>query len=628
MSGGTYTRRDALGLIAAGGAAGFAGLPALAQSPADALPAADRMPRNPRVIDMAASGRAPGRPGGTLRMLIGGQRDVRLMPMFGYARLMGYDRDLNIVPDILAACDVEDDRVYTFHLREGHRWSDGQPFTAEDFRYCWEDVINTPRLGGLPPQMKAGGEGPSFEVIDVATVRYTWPSPLADLLPNLAAPVPVTLFMPAHYAREFHERYQSEARLAELIAEQRVDDWRALHQKMTRTTRPENPNLPTLEPWRPRTQPPAQQFVFERNPYFHRVDEKGQQLPYVDRLLLNVSSYEIIPAKCATGESDLQTTSIDFSDYTVLKDAEKRRPMNVALWKRTQGSRLALYPNLTCNDMVWRKLFHDVRVRRAFSLAVNRTEINKALFFGLGTESANTVLPESPLYRPEYASAWAAHDPDQANDLLDAAGLRKAGLDGIRRLPDGRVAGIVVESAGESTLETDVLQLLADHFHRIGIALWTRVSQRDIFRSRILAGEVTMSVWFGLDNAVPTSEMPPYELAPTADDQLQWPVWGSYYYSGQRQGKPPELPEARRLVELVEAWRASTGPAIRERIWHEMLQIQADQVFSIGTVNGALQPVVRARALRNVPENGLYGYQPTSLLGIYQPDSFWLETEG
>ncbi len=625
------TRRETLGLLGAGLTLSPSAVQAFrgAEILQDAVKAGEipdvylRLPKNPRVINVADLGGTPGRHGGNLRILIGRQRDVRLMPIFGYSRLVGYDRDLNFVPDIAESYESEDDRVFTFRLREGHRWSDGHPFTTEDLRYAWDDVMMHPKLPGVPLTMQPGGRMPRIEVEDEVTIRYIWPEPNPEFLPSLAAPVPPRIIVPAHYMKQFHADYSDQAFLDAAVEKYRVDHWRALHTKLSRPNRPENPDLPTLEPWIPRTAPPAQQFVFDRNPFFHRVDENGLQLPYVDRIYLNVSSYEIIPAKTAAGDSDLQATAISFSQYTVLKEAEKRHPVNVSLWRGAQGSRLALYPNMTCEDPMWSKMLRDVRVRRAMSLAIDRREINKALFYGLCNESANTVLPDSPLYRKEYSQAWTEFDPERANALLDEAGFTKAGLDGQRSLPDGRVAGLLVETAGESTVETDVLELIGDHFRRIGLALWTRSSQRDIFRSRVLAGQVVMSVWTGLDNGVPTADMPPVELAPTKDDQLQWPVWGVHYLSGQRQGKPPELPEAQRLVELVHSWRKSRSRDEREAIWHEMLQINADQVFSIGTVNGAPQPVLRARDLRNVPESGLFGYRPTSMLGVYNPDTFW-----
>ncbi len=623
------SRRTALGLLASVALPrGAVAETALfdAEIAAGTLPAmADRLPKNPRVIDLPAMGRETGRYGGTVRMIVGGQRDVRLIPIYSYSRLMGYDDKLQLQPDVLAACDVVDNRIYTLRLREGHRWSDGAPYTSEDFAYCWNDVLNNEVLyrSGVPVELTSGGEAAVFEVLDALTVRYTFAGPQPDFLPNLAKPLPLLLALPQHYMKQFHEKYQTPEKLAEYVETYKVDDWQGLHSKMSRQNRPENPDLPTLEAWRPRTAPPAEQFEFARNPYFHRVDQAGNQLPYLDRILLNVSSSEIIAAKTATGESDLQVVGIGFPDYTLLKQSEKQHPVKVSLWRRTQGSSVNLLPNLNCKDDVWRGLFHDVRFRRALSVAINRTELNKVIYFGLGQEAADTVLPESPLFRPEYASAWAQHDPALANSLLDELGLTERGGGNIRRLPDGRQCGIVVETAGESTLEVDVLGLIRDHFREVGIAIYIRTSQRDVFRSRAMGGDVMMGVWAGLDNAVPTADMSPEPLAPTAGDQLQWPVWGTFYASGESAGAAPDIPEAAELVTLLKAWRQTTTTDERAAIWHKMLAIRADQVFTIGTISGALQPVLRSALMRNVPVKGLYGFEPTSYLGAYLPDTFF-----
>jgi peptide/nickel transport system substrate-binding protein len=590
-------------------------------------PVAERLPRNPRVVNLGQKNLRPGRHGGTVRVLIGGQRDIRLMPINSYTRLVGYDEQLNLQADVLESFTSEEDRVFTFKLREGHRWSDGSPLTAEDFRYAWEDVMNNRELhkGGIPVDLRVNGQGPRFEVIDQWTVRYTWDEPNPDFLAQLASPAPLVILMPSAYLKQFHPRYQSEEEIAKLLKAYKAEDWGDLHKRLSRTVRPENPALPTLDPWYNSTSPPAQQFVFKRNPYFHRVDENGLQLPYIDQMLLNISGADLIAAKTGSGESDLQATSIDFVDYTFLKAAEKRFPVKVDLWKRTQGSRVALIPNLNCKDDVWRQVFQDVRVRRALSLAIDREEINKAVFFGLAHEAGNAVLPDSPLFRRDYEAAWASHDLEQANRLLDEAGLAKRNEDGFRLLPDGRPAKIVIESAGESTFESDVLELITDHWSKIGIAIFTRVSQREVFRQRVKGGDTLMSVWMGLDNGVPTAEMSPKELAPTADDQLQWPVWGLHYLSGGSDGHPPDLPEAMQLLELMKQWKTAGTHQEREAVWHSMLSIFTDSVFTIGIVNQALQPVVVSSKLRNIPEKALYGYDPTSYLGVYMPDTFWYE---
>ena len=590
-------------------------------------PMSARLPLEPRVVDLSTKGREPGRHGGTVRMLVGGQKDIRMMTIYGYTRLVVFDEDLNLVPDILKAVTVEDERVFTFHLRRGHRWSDGHPLTAEDFRYTWEDVLLNDTLSpvGPPQAMLVDGERPGFEVLDEYTVRFSWSAPNPAFLPALAQAQPLELVMPAHYLKQYHADYQDADTLTALIAAERVRNWHGLHIRMARHYRPENPDLPVLDPWVNTTPPPAEQFVFKRNPYFHRVDENGLQLPYVDRFELNLSTTAIIPAKTGTGASDLQAQYIRFDDYTFLRQSQATQHFRVMLWERGQGARIALLPNLNYEDTAWRAIFQDVRFRRALSLAIDRHEINQAVYFGLARPSADTVIRKSPLYRPEYQLAWIDHDPAQANALLDAMGLTGRNEEGIRLLPDGRPMEIIIESAGESTEETDALELITDHCLAIGVKLFVRSSQRDVFRSRIIAGNVMMSVWSGLDNGMASADMSPRELAPTAESQLQWPQWGIHYQSRGTQSAPPELPEVRQLLTLLEGWKTSSSRREREAIWHRMLALYTDQVFSIGIVNSALQPVVAAKTLRNVPDDGIYSYDPGGYLGVYMPDTFWFE---
>jgi peptide/nickel transport system substrate-binding protein len=628
------TRRIALGLIASAfaplSARAAADEPPILKPMLDAgqlPPASQRLPQVPRIVNLTAMGRKPGRYGGDIRMLIGGQRDIRLMTIYGYARLVGYDENLNLQPDILEAFDVVEGRIFTFKIRPGHKWSDGSPLTAEDFRYCWEDVQKNEELspGGLATYLLIDGKPPLFEILDPLTVRYSWEQPNPDFLQQIAAPQALNMVMPAAYLKQFHKQYQDEAKLAELVTKHKAKKWSSLHIKMARQYRPENPELPTLDPWRNRTEPPAEQFVFERNPYFHRVDENGRQLPYIDRVILNVSSSAIIPAKTGAGESDLQGTGIDFVDYTFLKEAETRYPIKVGLWKRTQGSRLALLPNLNYADEGWRKILRDVRFRRALSVAIDRQEINTVAFFGLAKESADTVLPESPLYQDSFAKAWIQYDPELANALLDEVGLSARAEDGLRLLPDGRKVQIALESAGESTLETDVLELITNHWRKVGVDLFVKVSQREVFRSRAIAGTIMMAIWGGLDNGIPRPNMNPSELAPTVEDQLQWPVWGLHYQSHGQQGTAPDLKEAIELVELLNQWRRSTAVNEWTEIWTKMLNIYTNNVFSIGLVNATLQPVVVSAKLKNIPETGLFGFNPTSYFGVYMPDTFWLD---
>jgi peptide/nickel transport system substrate-binding protein len=588
-------------------------------------------PDEPWVVEFdEASGKTIGKPGGELHMLVGRAKDTRLMVVYGYARLVGYSAQLELEPDILKSVDVEDGRIFTLHLREGHRWSDGEPFTSEDFRYWWEDVANNEALSpvGPPPALFVDGEKAVVEFPDPLTVRYSWSKPNPFFLPALAQATPLFIYMPAHYLKQFHERYADPQKLAAMVQESQARDWAQLHGRHDDMYKFENPDLPTLQPWRLTTPPPAERFVFERNPYFHRVDADGQQLPYIDRVIFDVVDNKLVPIKTGAGETDLQSRGLFFKHYTFLKESEKNSGLVTRLWQTARGAHLAIYPNLNATDEVWRELFREVRFRRALSLAVDRDEINQIMYFGLAIGGNNTVLPQSPLYEPQYREEWASFDLDKANALLDEIGLTKRNADGTRLLPDGRPMELVVETAGEETEQTDILELVEETWAKIGLKIHSRPSQREVFRNRIFSGETLMSIWYGLENGIPSADMSPGEFAPTDQQQLQWPMWGQYYQTKGAAGEAPDMPDAKKLLEMFEAWRAARTTEERREIWETILPIYSGQIYSIGLIGGVLQPVAVRKTLRNVPEEAVYNWEPGAQFGIYRPDTFWFDNAG
>lgn len=582
-----------------------------------------RIPKEPALAELESIGR----PGGDLHLLMASPKDTRMMVVYGYARLVAYTPALAIVPDMLEAVDVAENKVFTLHLRAGHRWSDGQPFTSEDFRYWFEDVAQNKHLspGGLPLALLPNGEAPKFEVLDETTIRYSWSRPNPLFLPALAGPDPVYIYCPSHYLKQFHEKYADKDKLAEKIKKVGVRNWAALHARLDSMYHNDNPELPSLEPWVLKTKPPAERIVFERNPFYYRVDGAGHQLPYIDRVLVTVADSKIIPAKTGAGESDLQARYLRFDDYTFLKAGEAANRYHVRLWRTGPGSQLALYPNLNANDPVWRGLNRDIRFRRALSLAVNRHEINQVIYFGLAIEGQNTVLPQSPLYRTEYGQEWAQFDLKEADRLLDLVGLQQRDSEGMRLLPDGRELDLVVEDSGESSEKSDVLELIRDSFRRVGIRLFSKPSQLSLFRNRVFSGETLMSIEKGVENGLATADMSPAEFAPTSQQQLEWPKWGQYMETKGSAGEAPDLPSALKLKKLYGQWLDGTTPEEHARIWHDMLGIWADEVYTIGTVAGVLQPVVVSDRLRNVPNEGMFNWDPGAHFGVYKPDGFWFD---
>jgi len=582
-------------------------------------PVQKRLPQQPLVVNVET----PGKHGGTLNSLVGRSRDTRLLVVYGYARLVGYDTKLELVPDILESFEVKEGRIFTLKLRKGHRWSDGHPFTAEDFRYYWEDVANNSELSpaGPPKDLLVEDKPPQFEILSDTVVRFTWHKPNPQFLPRQAGASPLFIYRPAHYLKRLHKKYSEKVR-KEDDAGTAKRKWSAVHNRADNLYESDNPELPTLQPWMNTTKPPADRFVAVRNPYFHRIDANGLQLPYIDRFVLAVADPKLIPAKTGAGEADLQARDVHFSNYTFLKRGEKQNGYRTLLWRPGKGSHVALFPNLNVNDPVWRKLLRDARFRRALSLAIDRSLINQSLYFGLAIESNNTVMPESPLFREAYRDRWARYDRKEANRLLDELGLKR-GADKIRRLPDGRPLEIIVETAGESTEQTDVLELVRETWREAGIKLFSKPSQREAFRMRIFSGETVMSVWSGLENGLATPDNSPDELVPTSQVQLQWPKFGQYHETGGKAGEAVDIAEVKELERLYRGWLQASTRVERERAWHAMLELHTEQQFTIGIVSGVPQPVVARETLMNVPEKGFYNWDPGAFFGIYRPDTFW-----
>ena len=591
-------------------------------------PVEKRLPAIPRMAPFPGSEQEPGRPGDEITMLLGRARDLRLMFVIGYARLMVWTPAFHLEPDILEKVDVADGgRSFTLHLRDGHRWSDGFPFTTEDFRYWWEDVANNRTLSpfGPPAEILLNGQPPEVEILSSTAIRYKWDQPNPYFLPSLAGARPNQIYTPAHYLKKFHQKYALEAELLEAVNRSGQRNWAQLHNLRDNFYAFSNPALPTLQPWQIQTAAPAERFVFARNPYFHRVDREGMQLPYLDRINVQIADGRLIPAKTGAGEVDLQFRYLRFDNYTFLKSARKRNNFDVRLWKTSSGSHLALYPNLNASDPVWRKLNRDVRFRRALSLSINREEINQVVYYGLVQSGQDTVLRESPLFRESYLKAWADYDLTKASQLLDELGLSRHDSSGVRLLPDGRQMEIIVETSGESTEETDILNLISDSWRKIGIRLFSKPSQLDVLRNRVYAGDAIMVISKGIDNGVPTALTPPRELVPVDQAQYQWPKWGQYYETRGDSGEPVDTPEGQELLRLLGEWQAAATEVEQANVWDRILEIRATQLFTIGIVSGVLQPLVVRNTLRNVPENALFSFDPGGYLGMYNPDMFWID---
>ncbi len=594
----------------------------------DMPPVTERIPEEPLIVDLESKGRSFGAQGGTLRTLVSRSKDIRQMSVYGYARLVGYAPDYTLQPDILRDVTVAEGRIFTLHLRKGHRWSDGTPFTSDDFRYWWESIVLNEEITptGPPDFMYVGGKRGRVRFPDAATVVFEWDDPNPNFLALLAQATPPFIYRPAHYLKQFHAAFADPEPLAEAVSEARVNSWAALHNKLDNMSKFDNPDQPTLQPWLNATGGETSRSVFVRNPYYHRIDTRGVQLPYIDVVEMTVVSGGLIAAKANAGEVDLQARGLEFRDVSVLKKGEADGgDYRTFLWSNGVASQIAIYPNLNFADPVWREVMRDVRFRRALSLGIDRHMINRALYFGLAQEGGMAALDISPLHREDDLYAWSQLDIAQGNALLDEMGLTDRTASGLRKLPDGRPMEFVVETAGERQEEENALAIIADTWRELGIRLVMRPLDRDILRNRIYAGTSMAAVWYGWDNGIPGPDTSPAYVAPTQQEFFAWPKWGQYYQTKGQAGEVPDLPAARRLMTLYREWMQTQDNTERTALWREMLQIHADQQFAVGILSSAPQPVVVSKRLRNVPENGIWTFDPGAHFGIHRIDEFYFE---
>jgi peptide/nickel transport system substrate-binding protein len=175
----------------------------------------------------------------------------------------------------------------------------------------------------------------------------------------------------------------------------------------------------------------------------------------------------------------------------------------------------------------------------------------------------------------------------------------------------------------------DGLTLIGEFWREIGVRLFVKPQDRTVLRNRSYAGLTVMVAAPGLDNAIPTAIMPPTELAPMRQDNYTWPKWGQYVETKGKNGEAVDIPEAQRLLDSYTNWMNTGNREVQRTAWREMLQNHAENQWTIGTIAGALQPIVVRNGLQGLPAKALYSWEPTAMLGIYRLDEiYWNKAAG
>jgi peptide/nickel transport system substrate-binding protein len=451
-------------------------------------PIEERLPDNPLVVRPLEQ---IGTYGGTIRRALTG--DIVQVP--GPSKtmaenLMGYPRPL---PDSLELSLAESyvfsdgGKVATFKLRKGLRWSDGHPFTVDDVLFYYDDLIlnEDARQGVEPPAgWFVDGKPMVFEKVDSLTLRVSATKTMGRLLHQLCRELTA---VPKHRFAHLHPRYNPKA------------NYETLRDSTTSAMRVLKPGIPTMSAWQSVEWVRGQRIVYERNPYYWKVDTEGNQLPYADRIIFNViQDPQVILLKFINGEIDLFGRYSRIDMYSVLKSEEKNGKFKIRVTGPNRGPTYHL--NWDAPNPALREAFRDKSVRMALSHGVNREEINQIVFYGLLEPSGYSFGPLSPYFSADAYQKYATYDPALSRKLLDEAGFIDRDGDGYREFRDGSIFEMTLDfiHPGGFFNGGPVSELVSDHWNDIGIKVHLNGGLRDIIVPRRYNNEFEIH-YFGLE---------------------------------------------------------------------------------------------------------------------------------
>ncbi len=571
-------------------------------------PVDERLPMNPLVLEVVEQ---TGEYGGTIRRaILGGGDQHNMVRTIGSDNIVRWDREWTEVrPNIAESWEVsEDASSFTFKLREGMRWSDGEPFTADDIVFWYEDVFLDTRLTPNKDSTFVGPDGPvEVRKIDDVTVEFDFRTPNGLFIQNLAYGFGYhPAAFPKHYLSQFHEKYNPDVQSL-VDAEPAAADWIQLFNlKAGPMDTPlfwQNPDRPTLHAWHlTNAYGSTDRIVAERNPFYWKVDEAGQQLPYVDRITYDqVEDVETILLKAFNGEIDYMLRHLGRpANKAALTDNMDRGKYGFFDVGDLPANIMILMLNLNHKDPVKRQVINDKNFRVGLSHAVNRQEIIDLLYFGSGTPAQVAPREGSELYKEWYAKQFTEYDPDLANEFLDKAGLNERDSEGFRLGPNGERFTLVFLVADVFGLQyPDAMELIQGYAADVGLDIQVRATDRSRLIDLHTSNEQDAYLW-NCSGGQADAYTTPICYVPIVSNSVSWArEWAAWGVDSNRGEEPPEA--VKEIFAAYDEVKAASGPdELRERMQH-VLDLSMEQFFTIGLVqNDPVFGIARAN-VRNVP---------------------------
>ncbi len=590
-------------------------------------PVDERLPENPLVLEPVES---VGQYGGVIRT-VGGDDGLGWLRMtIATESLVKWQRDVSgIRPNVVESWQWNEDATQLIaQFRKGIKWSDGQPFTVDDYLFWWNDMVMDEVVGlSTPAGTRVNGEPMQLEKIDDYTLKFTFAAshPLFLDLSARGFYNSAQHLVPAHYLKQFHPKYNPEVKdAAELLA---------------RYNNPlQYPDMPVLYAWKTVEFQSGDHITLERNPYYWKVDTAGNQLPYIDRIEAKIvpaggNATELVVLKAIAGELDFQVRDIPLKDVPVVKENAEKGGYEVKMWNRGDYAWpwLILYYDYPDQGIV--DLMYNQKFRQALSYAIDRERINEVVALGLGHPRQAALSPESPEFRtPEgrqvyerWVSLAAAYEPETAKALLDEIGVKDVNNDGFRERPDGTALELVVSVDQGDRQSIDAMALVKQDWEAVGLKTVVAPDEWSTFSQRVLAGEVMIRAWgsaaaWGLISASPV--WAPVEGVTYCMGGARIGLW---YQTGGKEGiapRPGSMLEKlqQRYTEVI----STVDPKEREAKLLKAYEVHIeDGPLYIGTIGEHPSPLIVNKKLANVPDFGLVAGWDLSFPGTADPEQFY-----
>jgi peptide/nickel transport system substrate-binding protein len=576
-------------------------------------PLAERIPEEPLVVVPYAE---IGIYGGTLDALSNAtEAGTSDFLSTRHVNLVRFSDDLQtIVPNVAKGWDWNADYTQlTFHLRKGHKWSDGAPFTAHDVKFWYDDLSLDPNVIAKPKDyVLVAGERMTVDVIDDQTVRFNLPAPKPGLLAHFATSF-AQGFQPQHFLGQFHPKHNPDAdKLAQSMGFENGyaviaayfgnSDWTDTPSPLLahpdKVAKMPADVVPTLESHIYVTDTTEGRHLVA-NPYFFMVDTAGNQLPYIseqDEVYINENEVRLL--KLVNAEVDYKSQSLQLSDAPILLGGQEKGDYTIDL--KPKISIHAFSFNVTSDNPEKRKVFGDLRFRTAMSIAINRDELNEVAYFGQGTPQQYVGFSPKPSFiDPKWLTHVAEYDADGAKALLDEIGMADKDGDGFRELPNGDPFVLNMQFATQG-IAGQVVELVGQYWANVGVKTTVKEVTPDEYRSAQSSNALDVGMWEkGQPLAIVLGNnelwVPPFENYFGHRAGMLWAEWVDS--KGAKGVEPPDY--VKQLIEDTDAFQSTpVGTPESDALGARLVENMVGNLLFIGTVQST-DPIYHRNALKN-----------------------------